>query len=229
MEKTEKELLAQRDETYARFFSRLVPMIDSSRIAGVRKPQWIQIWKSLDEQEKKEFLNESAHIFLEEDLIHIYALNFIRDKKEASEALNGFEDHINCWALTDGLTFPYLKDEELLSMAKIRLDDPRSYSRRLAVLWIMKRAIKKDNAREWIEKALDVNGEEKEIIDAKGWLLCEVLIINPKAAQPFFNRNKTERKVLLRAISKCIDSKRISDEKKNELRNLRNEIKRQYI
>ncbi len=225
MEKTKRRLEEIADEKYATFMRKLVPMIDPHRVVGVRKPDWVRIWKDLNHQEREVFLHERHHAFLEEDLMHVYALNAMTQEEKAKEALNQFEDRINCWALTDGLTFPHLSDEVLLSMARERFDDSRSGSRRLAILWIMKRALKREDAARWIEDALSVAGEEKEIIDARGWMLCEALIVNEKAALPFYKADRAEKQVLLRAISKCIDSRRISPERKNALRELRKELK----
>lgn len=227
------------DAKNAAFFCRLAPGIDPERVLGVRRNEIRQLAKSLDQEKRRLFLQETPHKYIEEDMLHTEILNLEKDPQFIEQQLDLFKNEINSWAITDSMNFPRLKDASLLDLAQNYLTDPHSYVRRLAILWIMKRALKPEapgvnqklaadeNQRitEWLCLALSVPGEEKEIIDAKGWLLCEALIKAPQAAWPFVNDDQIHSSIRKTAIQKSLESLRIPAARKEELKILRGNLK----
>lgn len=242
MKKTEEWLEQHKDLNNAEFFCRLAPEIDPGRVLGVRRKEVRDLARMLSEDERAFFLQEIPHKYIEEDMIHTELLNLLKDPLQARKELDRFKGQIHSWAITDSLTFPRLSDQDLLAMAQEFARDSSSYVRRLAILWIMKRALKpaknapgfadsmaakaeKERTVFWIEQALAIPGDEKEVVVAKGWLLCEALIKTPDQAWPYFQSEQVDPAIRRIAIQKSIESLRISAAKKEELKMLRTSLK----
>lgn len=172
-------------------------------------------------EEEAQFLKAVPHDYFEQDQLHVLLLNRHEDMKEIKDQLAAFLPFVSTWALTDSLTLPKVKDHTLLAAAANCLQSPHSYTRRLGILWIMKRGIKRQDAAFWLDAALQTPGIEKEIILAKGWLLCEYMIHCPHIARERLQDDSLEKLVLCQAIRKCLDSRRISSQDKQVLKQLR--------
>lgn len=227
----ENRLAELADQDTAAFFSRLAPTISKERILGIRKPQLLTLAGTLDSEQIDCLLHAGFNRYYEEDILQIHFMNQLRSPDEAAACLDLFVDRVNSWALCDGLTFPKLSDETLLSWAEQLLDQPGSYRRRLGLLWILKRvpgsSMDAGSRQEWIEKAMKTSGDEKEVTDIKGWLLCEMLIHDPDLAWPFFEDERLDQTVRRCAIQKSIESRRIDARTKSDLKQLRSRMKAQ--
>ena len=62
----------------------------------------------------------------------------------------------------------------------------------------------------------------------EAWLISIVAVYNFEATYKYLKESKINLKVKLKAISKCRDSFRISDDNKIKLRNLREELKTNF-
>ena len=211
----------------ADFSASLTPTIDSSRVLGVRVGDLDAIKKKMTPVQKTAFLQEKPHLYYEEDLLHVRLLNELRDPQEARSAAEDFLCACTSWAITDGLSFRYLSDEDLLSMASDFLQNENEYAVRLGLLCILKRAPTRPDARQWVDLALQAKGQNdtKQLIDIKGWMLCEVMIYKPDLAWSILEDPAISRDVRLRAIAKCVESLRISNDDKEKLRALRKKLK----
>lgn len=223
------ELERLADPDHAAFMARLAPTITQNRFLGVRMPFIRQLARSLSLVQKKEFLAGADHRYYEEDLLHIELMNQIKDPRCARLALEHFVRNVNSWALTDGMTFPKLADEVLLEWAEDYRGRADSYQRRLAILWIMKRIFRPSFSRKdrqfWMNMALMIHGGQKELTDAKGWLLCEGLIHDPVLTWPYFLDETVALAVRKKGIQKSTESRRIDMETKARLKDLRKQLK----
>lgn len=169
------------------------------------------------------------HGYIDEDFIHIHLLNTLKTLPEARQAVLAFLPSIESWCQTDSLTFPKIKTDDLLELALEMLDRPESYGRRLGIIWIMKRASKLeyDPARFFLQKALTVDGDEREIQLAKAWLLCEFMIYQPELAWKTLQNPNLDSQIVRTAIQKCLDSRRVTGFQKTNLKRLRQTLSAQ--
>lgn len=222
MKRIKECLKTKADEAYKAFFCRLVPTIDPNRVLGVRKPELVCIARSLSKEEKEEFLLELPHRYVEEDLLHVHLLNQKRDSAQLAQAVDAFLPCLNSWAIVDGLTLPKANRDFLLKKASMYLDDPREYVKRLGMLWILKYGLNRTDTHLLLSRAMNAQPETDQLVKMKGWLLCETWIKNQQTARSFLKTpGKISDPVFLCAVSKCVDSLRISEQDKQELRALR--------
>ncbi len=224
-----ERILPLADPKRAAFNARLAPSLDPHRFLGVCTPDLKRIAKSLTPEEKDEFLHSLPHDYIDEDFIHIHLLNTYTDPAKVRQAILAFLPSIDSWCQTDSLTFPKIKTDALLALALEMLERPESYGRRLGILWIMKRACKLDDdlAKAYLQKALACPGEQREIQLAKAWMLCEFMIYKPDLAWAALQDANLEDQIIRTAIQKCLDSRRISDLQKQDLRSLRRSLSTQ--
>ncbi len=222
-------LFEKRDEKRAAFSAALSPMLDASRFLGVTSPEIKAIVKGMSKDEKEIFLRCAPHDYMEEDLIHIHILNEMRDIGRVRQEVESFLPYMNAWSLTDSLTLPRIRDDEILSFAQEFLEHENEYAVRLGILWIMKRAFKpaRTDSGEWLDLALMArrDQETKQLVDVKGWMLCEAAIKIPHVAVARLRDDTLPDAVRLRAISKCMDSRRIVEPLRSELKDIRAIIK----
>lgn len=212
-------LLQNADENYAKFVRRLNPSIDGRRILGVPMPKIRAI--KLEKEEETNFRNTLPHEYFEEDLLHMILLNKETDPHRIENQLDLFLPHIHTWQLTDGLTFPKASSQTLLSLAEKYSQAGHSYTCRLAILFILKRGPRTEDPETWLKLALNIQGDEREIVLAKGWLLCEYMICCPDIIWKYFENDMVELPILRCGIQKCLDSRRISESDKQKLKELR--------
>lgn len=219
----------KKNEKRAAFSAALSPMLDASRFLGLTSPEIKAIVKAMSEEEKEIFLRCTPHDYMEEDLIHIHILNGMRDARRVRKEVEAFLPYMNAWSLTDSLTLPKIRDDEILSFAREFLEHENEYAVRLGVLWIMKRAFKpvRTDSDMWLDLALAarLHQETRQLVDVKGWMLCEAAIKIPHAAAARLRDDTLPDAVRLRAISKCMDSRRIVEPLRSELKEIRAIIK----
>lgn len=221
-----ERILPLADSKRAAFNAKLAPSLDPNRFLGARTLDLKQIAKSLTPTEKNEFLHSLPHAFIDEDFIHIHLLNALKTLPEARQATLAFLPSIDSWCQTDSLTFPKIKNEDLLELALEMLERPESYGRRLGILWIMKRACKLESgsANAYLQKAMAAAGNEREIQLAKAWMLCDYMIYQPDLAWKTLQDPNLDPQIARMAIQKCLDSRRITDLQKQDLKTLRQKL-----
>lgn len=223
--KIASRLIALRDPKRAAFQARLCPEIDPLRIYGLKMEQIRSIAYALQEEEADLFLSDLPHFSLEEDLMHVALLNDICEANRARERLESFLPYLQSWVQTDSLVFKKISDDDLLAMACELLNSPYEYGCRLGIVFLIKRACKKDpeQLKDYLQLALSSRqGQEShQLVMAKGWLLCEAMIHQPDVGEPVLENEDWPQSVRMKCISKCLDSYRISPERKQKLRLLR--------
>ena len=80
-----------KDDKYREFTSKLLPTIDKYNVLGVRTPQLRLLAKQLIKDDRiDEFLNDLPHKYLEENHLHGYLIEQIKDYDECIKEINKF-------------------------------------------------------------------------------------------------------------------------------------------
>lgn len=99
MTKIQQQLFALRDEKYKAFHSKLIPTIDPQTIIGVRTPELRKLAKQIEQEpETQEFLHTLPHRYYEENNLHDFLLERIKDYPTFLAELNAFLPYIDNWA-----------------------------------------------------------------------------------------------------------------------------------
>ena len=101
-----KRLLAEQDLKYRDFHSSLLPNIDKKTLIGVRVPTMRKIAREFvadsSPEEIHKFLDKLPHKYFEENQVHLFVVERIKDFDECLARVEQFLPHIDNWAVCDG-------------------------------------------------------------------------------------------------------------------------------
>ena len=229
----------------AKFTAKLLPTVDPARILGVRTPALRKLSKKLlreHPQETAEFLAAVPHDFQEEDLLHVLLLNEERDFAAWHAEITDFLPYMTNWILTDAVSPACVKGRNAANLPKLErsclnwmLDD-RVYVQRLGVVVLMSLLGTESFSPEHLQAVAALAGSEEYYVRvAVAWYFAEALARQERATLPWFaladSSGSTDSPglpaVTLRmAITKAIESRRIPDGLKAELRQIRSTLPR---
>lgn len=218
------ELLSNSDEKYKNFHSVLIPGIEKDKIIGVRVPKLRLIAREVFlSGEWKEFINRVPHKYYEEDNLHCLIISQIKDLDESMYETEKFLPYINNWATCDMFRPNAFKNnkKELLEKIKLWIKSDKVYTVRFAVGMLMSHFLKEDYKKEYIGMVACIKREEYYINMMCAWYFATALSYRYDDTITFFEERKINTYVNNKAIQKAIESRRISDEKKDYLRTLK--------
>lgn len=219
-----EKLLTLADAKYKAFHASLIPTVRPETILGVRQPLLRALAREIENTpEAAAFLSALPHELYDENALHGALICRIRDFDAALTATEAFLPHIDNWAVCDMLS-PKAFSRNLSALhEKIIgwLQSEHTYTVRFAMNMIMSFFLDGAFAPDLLERALSVRSEEFYVRMAQAWLLCTALCKQYDAALPYLTERRLDPWTHNKAISKCVDSRRISAETKSYLKGLR--------
>ena len=219
-----KELFALSDEWYKSFQSKLMPTIDENLVIGIRTPQLRNFARQIKDSAKaKEFLLELPHKYYEENNLHGFLIEFIRDYDECIAELDRFLPFVDNWATCDSLNPKVLGKypDRLIRDIKRWLADDKVYTVRFGLKALMSHFLDDNFKVEYLSLAAETPTDEYYLSMMTAWFFATALAKQYDATLPFLAERKLDKATHNRAIQKAIESYRISNEKKMFLRGLK--------
>ena len=98
-----KELFALQDKEYRDFTAKLIPNVDKEKIIGIRVPILRKFAKEFykNKSAAEEFLSALPHHYYEENLLHGFLIEQIKDFQSAVEHTEAFLPFVDNWAVCD--------------------------------------------------------------------------------------------------------------------------------
>lgn len=157
------QLFALRDEAYRTFHSALMPTVPPETVIGVRVPALRRLAKQLAGTAQAEvFLQALPHGYYEENNLHAFLIELIRDYDRALAETEAFLPYINNWATCDCFcpkVFAKHK-KELLVPIRRWLDSGEVYTVRYGMEMLMRYYLDDAFRPEYLEWAADVHSTE---------------------------------------------------------------------
>lgn len=217
-------LFALQDEGYRAFHSRLMPTVPPETVIGVRVPALRRLAKRLAGTPQAEaFLQELPHIYYEENNLHAFLLESIRDYDAALAATEKFLPYIDNWATCDSFcpkVFAKHK-EELLPVLRRWMASDHPYTVRYGMEMLMRYYLDEDFRPEHLAWAAAVHSGEYYINMMRAWYFATALAKQPEAALPWLTERRLDVWTHNKTIQKAVESSRIPAETKAFLRTLR--------
>ena len=235
-----KRLLAEQDLKYRDFHASLLPNIDKKSIIGVRVPTMRKIAKefasSATPVELGKFLDKLPHKYFEENQVHLFAVERIKDFDECLARIEQFLPYIDNWAVCDGKSPKALLKDESRFYAKICewLKSAKPYTVRFGVNMLMAFFLddRFDKNQLKLVAAIDEN-----LFDDAGraecptdryyvqmviaWYFATALAKQWDATFPYIKGRKLSPWIHNKTIQKACESYRITAEQKETLRKLK--------
>ncbi len=215
-------LLEFEDRGYGEFQRKLVPNVDPHRIIGVRLPDIRAIAKEIRGTEEAErFMFALPHFYYDEDMLHAMLINEIKDIDRLFYEIDEFLPLVDNWAVCDTIKPKAFKKhrQELWEKIPEYLASPHEYTVRFGIGMLMAHFLDEDFKKEALELADGVYRDEYYVKMMKAWFFATALAKQYDAAIPYYERGFGDEEVKRMTKRKCLDSFRISEEKKNYIKN----------
>jgi len=220
----QKELFLMQDIPYGDFHSRLMPTVCREKIIGVRVPALRKFSKSIfGTAESEKFLTKLPHRYYEEDNVHAFLLEQIKDYDRAIEETEKFLPFIDNWATCDMFRPPVFKRNKDRLILKIHewIESDRVYTVRYAIGLLLSFYLDEDYKKEYLELVCRVKSDEYYINMMIAWFFATALAKQYDDAILYLTQNRLDADVHNKTIRKAVESNRISTEKKNYLKTLK--------
>ena len=221
----QEELFGMQDVDYRDFHSKLIPNIAPERIIGVRTPELRKYAKQLAKTKEAElFLEELPHYYYEENNLHGFLLEQMKDYDACIAAWNRFLPYVDNWATCDMPSPKVFKKHlpELLSQLQLWMDSGETYTVRFAIGMLMRFYLEdKTFSQEYLEWVAAVRSEEYYINMMVAWYFATALAKQWEAAVSYIEGRRLSQWCHNKAIQKSVESSRITAEQKDYLRGLR--------
>lgn len=219
-----EELFALQDTEYQVFQSKLMPTIPPETVIGVRTPLLRKLAKELAGTPQAEsFLHDLPHRYYEENNLHAFLIEKIRDYDTALAETERFLPYINNWATCDCFcpkVFAKHKEELLIPLRRW-LGSDQTYTVRYAMGMLMRYYLDEDFQPDYLAWVAGVHSEEYYLNMMRAWYFATALAKQPDAALPWLTDRRLDVWTHNKTIQKAAESYRIPPEMKQQLRGLR--------
>lgn len=222
--RVQAELFEMQDLSYRDFHSKLMPTVPKEKIIGVRVPSLRKYAKEFAKNENaKAFLEILPHKYYEEDNLHAFLIEQIKDFDECIFALDNFLLFVDNWATCDMMTPKVLSKNPTLLYAKIEewTKSEHIYTVRFAIVTLMKFFMNERLDKKHLSLLLNIKSDEYYINMAIAWYLATALASRWDLVIPYIEKQKFSKWVHNKAIQKAVESYRITKEKKEYLKTLK--------
>ncbi len=221
-------LSALGEPKFGEFNCRLIPTVERERVIGVRTPVLRKMASELSGTELEEiFLHDLPHAYFEENNLHAFLVARIRDFSRAIEETERFLPYIDNWATCDQFSpVCFRKNKrELLERIKTWLASEHVYTVRFAIGMLMRYYLEDDFDPAYPAWVAAVGSDEYYVHMMVAWYFATALAFRYEDVLPYLSEHRLPIRTHNKTISKAIESYRISDEKKRNLKNMRRETK----
>ena len=216
-------LFALQDPSYRDFHAKLIPNIPKSRIIGVRTPVLRKFAKSLPPEQAVPFLQTLPHEYYEENNLHVFLIEPIRDFDEALARTEAFLPYIDNWATCDYFSPKVFRTNPEILLPHIArwIACGDAYTVRYGIGMLMRYFLDERFAPCYPEQVTACASEEYYVNMMIAWYFATALARQEAAILPWFTSRRLPPWIHRKAIQKSIESYRIRPELKDRLRALR--------
>ena len=218
------QLFALQDKEYQIFNSRLMPTLLPETVIGVRVPLLRKLAKQLtDTPEAEVFVQDLPHFYYEENALHAFLLESVRDFGTALAATERFLPYVDNWAVCDSFSPKVFAQHkpELLTAIRRWLGSDQVYTVRYGIGMLMRYYLDDAFSPEYLAWAAAVHSEEYYVNMMIAWYMATALAKQWDAAIPYIQEHRLSEWVHRKSIQKAVESYRITPEQKDYLKGLR--------
>lgn len=230
IERIREDLFAMQDLSYRDFHSRLMPDVDKAAVIGVRVPELRKYVKELaKDPEIQEFLDDLPHQYYEENNVHGFLIQQMKEYEKCMEELEKFLPYINNWAICD-MTSPKVfkkHKEELLEAVRRWIASNHIYTVRYGIGMLMQHYLDEDFREEYPQMVSEIQSEEYYVNMMIAWYFATALAKQYETILPYIEKQKLDVWTHNKTIQKACESYRITPEQKAYLRTLKIKKKKQ--
>ena len=218
------ELQALADQNYREFNSKLMPTVEKSTVFGVRTPVLRKFAKDFFKDERcNTFLATLPHRYFEENQLHAFLVEQIKDFDRCVLAVEAFLPFIDNWATCDCFSPAAFKKapDKLLPHIEKWLTSSHVYTVRYGVVILMRYFLDERFDEKYLKWVAKVPTDDYYLSMAVAWYFATALAKQYDAALPYIQNRLLDKVTHNRAIQKAVESFRVSEKHKAYLKTLR--------
>ena len=193
-------------------------------VIGIRTPELRKFAKAYaKEPDAAEFLKILPHKYYDENNLHGFLIETMKDYSQVISALDAFLPYVDNWATCDLIRPNVFKKHlpELLEQIKIWMASGHTYTIRFGMEMLMAFYLDEHFQPEYLEWVAGIRSEEYYVNMMIAWFFATALAKQYGAALPFILQRRLDTWTHNKAIQKALESYRITDEQKKLLRCLK--------
>ena len=220
-------LQAHGDPAYKAFQCPLMPTVDADRVLGVRTPVLRRMARELKgTAEGEALLSTLPHTYFEENQLHAFLIEGLRDFDVAVAAVDKFLPYVDNWATCDQLSPKAFKGRfpDLLPHIRRWMADPAPYTCRFGLGMLMRYGLQADFQPEFLAEAASPTVTEREHYYVRmmaAWFFATALTHQYDATLPYLTERRLPDWIHQKTIQKACESYRIPPDRKAALKELR--------
>ena len=224
MENLREYLYEAVDEKYREFHSSLCPNVND--ILGVRIPKLREIAKTIAKDNPIEFLEKYVCEFYEEKMIYGLVIGYMKSDLETRiKYLNKFVPMIDNWAVCDcacsTYKFTQKNMEEMFEYIKKYVFSNKEFEVRFACIMLMDYFLIDEYIDEVFQIFNNIKLDKYYVEMAIAWAISEAFIKIDKKTREFLANNTLSVNTFNKALQKIIESNRVDDKTKDEMRKMK--------
>ena len=224
MENLREYLYEAVDEKYREFQNSLCPNVND--ILGVRIPKLREIAKTIAKDNPIEFLEKYVCEFYEEKMIYGLVIGYMKSDLETRiKYLNKFVPMIDNWAVCDcacsTYKFTQKNMEEMFEYIKKYVFSNKEFEVRFACIMLMDYFLIDEYIDEVFQIFNNIKLDKYYVEMAIAWAISEAFIKNEKKTREFLANNTLSVNTFNKALQKIIESNRVDDKTKDEMRKMK--------
>lgn len=213
-----KRFEEKKDVDFANFQRKL--LCTDKNVIGVRTPDMRKI--ACDLKGKYDEIKHFSDEYYETTFVKLC----LASKLPYDEFLNEFEfllEKTDSWALTDTFIPICLKNktEDFIPHIYSLINDEKEFFQRYALVLLLKFYIKKEYLPLVFDCVLKADNDKYYVHMASAWVVAEVIIKYYEEGKNFLLLKELDKKTRNKAIQKARESFRLTDNQKEELRNIK--------
>lgn len=223
-ETIKNRLLEEAEKDYKKFSSALIPNIDN--VLGVRLPILRKIAKEIYQSDFwQEFVNDKNAEYMEETMLKGMIIGQIKaTPKEILKYIKDFIPKIDNWSVCDsfcaGLKFTNKNLDLIWNFIQPYFKSKKEYYLRFVYVMCLDYFVKEEFIDKIFEKINEFSDERYYSKMAVAWLVSVCCVKFPQKTFDYLKTSNLDDWTFNKSIRKCIESYRITDEMKNNLKKL---------
>ena len=220
----QRALFELQDVEYKKFHQKLMPTVNEESVIGVRTPVLRKFAKEFSKRENAdEFLKNLPHKYYEENNLHGFLLEQIKDYDVLIKELNKFLPFVDNWATCDMMKPKILKNhrDELIKDIDLWLNSEDVYAVRFGVNCLMNYYLDGNFKPEYLQKVADIKSDEYYINTGRAWYFATALAKQYDEAVKIVEGRVLDKQTHNKTIQKALESYRITKEQKEYLKTYR--------
>ena len=212
-----KRLYELKDEKYRDFHSALMPTVDKEKIIGVRVPDLRKLSKELmKDGSGTEFIKILPHKYYEEDNIHAFIVEQIKNFEICLNETERFLPFIDNWATCDMFSPKiFAKHTDIIFNKSLDwIKSEKTYTIRYGIGMLMRYFLDEGFNDDILRIVSEIKSDEYYVNMMIAWFFATALAKQYDSAVVYIEKQRLSPWIHNKTIQKAIESNRISKEVK---------------